>query len=319
MQTRQVTVRPCPPHCRLEALQQLAAAHESARWQALAEAVDSQMAQPSPDWAGLFIAERVNEDEGDALCGAAWVQPLPGNMAQLWQPAGEGESAQALLSAARQWVTKHDVALCHTVIVPEQSARAALLVDAGMQRIAPLRYLAAPSHTRLPEPPATRITLTPWAMLTPEAQHALMSAVQVDSLDCVALREALGTEALIAGFYQQDMAAAAHWYVVHVTRPGQAPDTAGVLLLTPRPEADAWELMLMALLPAWRGERLGEQLLNEAFHQAQAAGVERVLLSVDATNLPACRLYQRAGFICYHSEDVYAWLHDLSAWPQTVV
>lgn len=308
MQTCQVTVRPCPPHCRLEALQQLAAAHESARWQALAEAVDSQMALTSPDWAGLFIAERVSHDGEDALCGAVWVQPLPGNMAQLWQPAGEDESAKALLSAARQWVAEHDFALCHTVIVPQQSARAALLVDAGMQQIAPLRYLAAPSQTRLPEPPSTRITLTPWATLTPEAQHTLMSAVQVGSLDCVALRDALGTAALIAGFYQQDMAATAHWFVVQATRPGEAPDTAGVLLLTPRPEADAWELMLMALLPAWRGERLGAPVLNAAFQRAETAGVERVLLSVDATNHPACRLYERAGFICYHSEDLYAWI-----------
>ncbi|MDR5899955.1 GNAT family N-acetyltransferase [Halomonas vilamensis] len=303
MQTRQVAVRPCPPHRRHEALQQLAAAHDASRWQALAEAVDIQLAQQAPEWGGLFIAEAKGE-----FCGATWVQRLPGNMAQLWQPAEEDETAQALLEAARLWVSERGLTLCHTVIVPEQNARAAALVAAGMQLISPLRYLVAPAKTRLSETSTAAITLVPWATLTQEEQHALISAVQVDSMDCVALREALGTEALIAGFYQQDAYAAAHWYVVRAAWRDNMPETAGVLLLAPRPAVNAWELMLMALLPSWRGYRLGEQLLNAAFRQAQAADVERVLLSVDATNLSACRLYQRAGFIDYHREDVYAWV-----------
>lgn len=309
MQTRQVAVRPCPSHRRPEALQQLAAAHDASRWQALAEAVDTQLAQQAPDWAGLFIAEYVSTGQNDTLCGAIWVQPLPGNMAQLWQPAEEDDAAQVLLRVAQQWVAECDLTLCHTVISPEQRTRVALLGNAGMQLIAPLRYLVAPAKTRLTEKPAPAISLVPWAMLTREEQHALISAVQVDSMDCVALREALGTEALIAGFYQQDAYAAANWYVVQAAWRDNAPETAGVLLLAPRPAVNAWELMLMALLPSWRGYRLGEQLLNAAFRQAQSAGVERVLLSVDATNLPACRLYQRAGFIDYHREDVYAWVN----------
>ncbi|MCL7929622.1 GNAT family N-acetyltransferase [Halomonas llamarensis] len=313
MQTPQVAVRPCPPHRRHEALQQLAAAHESTRWQALAEAVDIQLAQQAPEWAGLFIAECVSDGQNDTLCNATWVQLLPGNMAQLWLPAEEDATAQALLHVAQQWVAERALTLCHTVIGPEQRERVVLLGNAGMQLIAPLRYLVAPAKTRLSEKPAPAITLVPWATLTHEEQHALISAVQVDSMDCVALREALGTDALIAGFYQQDAYAAANWYVVHAAWRDNAPEITGVLLLAPRPAVNAWELMLMALLPSWRGYRLGEQLLNAAFRQAQAAGVERVLLSVDATNLPACRLYQRAGFIDYHREDVYAWINGTKA------
>jgi GNAT superfamily N-acetyltransferase len=313
MQTRQVAVRPCPPHRRPEALQQLAAAHDASKRQALAEAVDIQLAQQAPVWAGLFIAECVSGGQNATLSGAIWVQPLPGNMAQLWQPAEEDDTAQALLRVAQQWVAERDVTLCHTVIDPGQRARVALLERAGMQLIAPLRYLVAPAKTRLSETPTAAIHMVPWATLTHEEQHALIRDVQVDSMDCVALREALGTQALIAGFYQQDAYAAAHWYVVRAAWRDNAPETAGVLLLAPRPAVNAWELMLMALLPSWRGGRLGAQLLNAAFRQAQTAGVERVLLSVDATNRPACRLYQRAGFIDYHREDVYAWLNGAEA------
>ncbi|MBX5466440.1 MAG: GNAT family N-acetyltransferase [Firmicutes bacterium] len=53
----------------------------------------------------------------------------------------------------------------------------------------------------------------------------------------------------------------------------------------------------MALLPDWRGQRLGERLLRAAERWAAQVGVEKISLSVFATNLPAIRLYRRLGYV----------------------
>jgi ribosomal protein S18 acetylase RimI-like enzyme len=52
----------------------------------------------------------------------------------------------------------------------------------------------------------------------------------------------------------------------------------------------------MALLPAWRGRRLGERLVREAEAWAGAEGVAKISLAVFASNLPALRLYRRLGY-----------------------
>jgi ribosomal protein S18 acetylase RimI-like enzyme len=278
---------------------QLAGAHYAAGRRELAQAVDAHLEAPDHSWDGLWVAMH-----GDTLKAALWVQPLPGNMAQLWQPHAVGDAAAALLTAGRNFMHEQGFALCQTVLTPDDSAAARQLEDAGMRLLAPLEYLTAPVR----EPVATpAIRLVPWATLGHDPQIALLGDVQQGSLDCVALREALDTQALLAGFLQQDASAPAHWWAIYLA------DTAddapiGALLLAPRPEVQGIELLLMGLTPQARGRGLGRAVLDAAFAEAYSAGAERVLLSVDTTNTPAYRLYQRAGFVCYSRQQVYAWL-----------
>jgi ribosomal protein S18 acetylase RimI-like enzyme len=51
--------------------------------------------------------------------------------------------------------------------------------------------------------------------------------------------------------------------------------------------------------PAWRGRRVGEQLLSAAAAWASARGVSQLKLSVTVTNGSAQRLYERCGFTPY--------------------
>lgn len=52
----------------------------------------------------------------------------------------------------------------------------------------------------------------------------------------------------------------------------------------------------MGLLPAWRGQRLGERLLQACIGKAWAQGLTRIELAARADNTRAIRLYERLGF-----------------------
>lgn len=55
----------------------------------------------------------------------------------------------------------------------------------------------------------------------------------------------------------------------------------------------------LAVLPAWRGRRIGERLLDQVEVRARAHGACKLTLEVLSGNAPAMRLYARAGFAQY--------------------
>jgi ribosomal-protein-alanine N-acetyltransferase len=56
------------------------------------------------------------------------------------------------------------------------------------------------------------------------------------------------------------------------------------------------EILSVAVVSAHRGKGLARQLLNLHLRRLAGVGTRTVFLEVDEANLPACRLYQRAGF-----------------------
>lgn len=292
---------PCPPDKRREALLQLAAAHDPAQHAALSTALKRTSTTSDEEWQGLLV----NYQQAQ-ITGAIWIQRLPGNMAQLWLPFSgvKAEQTHALLRAAHAWVKGHNIRLCHVEILPHADTQA-LLIEHGMQRLAYLQHLVGSSGGRLAMNSAISLSLQPLCDFSQPQQLGLLAAVGHDSLDSRALREALSVEELFAGFYQQDPLAPQHWYAV-----GYQAEIVGVLLLAPRPAMGRWELMLMGLTPAWRGQGLGRALLNKALELAQQSGVKEMVLAVDEANHPAKRLYQQAGFVRYAQQRLLAWKGD---------
>lgn len=56
------------------------------------------------------------------------------------------------------------------------------------------------------------------------------------------------------------------------------------------------EILSVAIAPAWRRRALGRPLLDLHLRRLAGLGVRSVFLEVDEHNVPACRLYRRAGF-----------------------
>ena len=55
----------------------------------------------------------------------------------------------------------------------------------------------------------------------------------------------------------------------------------------------------MGLVPSVRGRRFGCDVVRQAQQLAQAAGVERIVLAVDAENFPAIKMYNETGFTAW--------------------
>lgn len=61
-------------------------------------------------------------------------------------------------------------------------------------------------------------------------------------------------------------------------------------------ELDVWEIMRMGVLPAFRGERLSQHLLEAVIHRALASDVNELRLAVRADQTRLLDLYAAFGF-----------------------
>ena len=55
-------------------------------------------------------------------------------------------------------------------------------------------------------------------------------------------------------------------------------------------------LARLAVKPSWQGQGIGRALLVQGVQLAQQAGMRRMLLGTQASNLRALQLYRRTGF-----------------------
>lgn len=59
---------------------------------------------------------------------------------------------------------------------------------------------------------------------------------------------------------------------------------------------DEGEIINVAIAPDWRGQGVGLKMLEHFLNLGKERGIARFLLDVRVSNLPAQRLYEKAGF-----------------------
>jgi len=128
----------------------------------------------------------------------------------------------------------------------------------------------------------------------------LLERSYVGTLDCAALngRRALGD--VVDGYQATGTFRPANWLFVRT----QGRDV-GVLLLAEYPAARHWELLYMGLVPPVRGRGWGRAIVRHAQSLVSSAGAERMVLAVDAKNLPALAMYRDAGFMAWDKRTVF--------------
>lgn len=305
-------VVPCPPDRRAEALALvLRDIAPSQRREiggvlldgepAVADAIGSDAAD------GLFIAVRC-----DRLCGAAWGLRQPGNTAILWPPRlvpGEDDQ-QAAAQLARAAVAALDAAgvMMSQVLLRARNAGETPTIEAvGFRYLADLMYLACEADGFPSQPPAAGdLQFEPFEESQRGRLVSLIERTYEGTLDCPALEGGRRMDDVIDGYRATGSFRPSNWYFVReLGGSGLVNQDLGVLLLAAHPGPCHWELVYMGLTPEARGRGWGRKIARQAQWLARCADAERLVLAVDAANLPALAAYRDTGFVAWDQRAVF--------------
>jgi RimJ/RimL family protein N-acetyltransferase len=249
---------------------------------------------------GLFVARTP-----DKLRGAILVDLQPGRVALLYPPGTSGKPLQAevsaeLLQAAIDFCTSRHVRIVQALLETDTGATADALGAAGLSHTVDLLYLVS-THESFPDvQPQSSLSFAPCQPDQQERLGALIERTYVASLDCPALDTARDIEDVLDGYRHTGVFAAERWLFVR-----QEGRDVGCLLLADYPEHDQWELVYMGLVPEVRGRTLGVDVTRYAQWLTRCAGRNRLVLAVDASNVPALAMYAACGFIAWDRRSVY--------------
>lgn len=240
------------------------------------------VADPSPEH--LLVARR-----GGRVVGAGYAELHGDGLAEVRPPAADDPAAaDALAVALLDRLRAAGVVVAQCLVSPDAAADAGSLVRAGFRPVSQLvtlgRSLADVGH-----PPPTPLVFEPVAGVTPELVAAFTDAL-AGSPDMPELTGLRPPAAELAGY------PATHRFLVrHAGRP------AGCLLLAPG------EVLYLGLAPAARGRGFGHALVDRALAGLAAGGAAEAVVSADARNRPALRLYDRHGFKPRRAQAVFLW------------
>jgi ribosomal protein S18 acetylase RimI-like enzyme len=199
------------------------------------------------------------------------------------------------------WLRQQGVKLIQCLLIAEEEPLAEPLLRCGFQRITDLWYLRH-EYTNTVHGLDTPARLT---FLTFEDAHRglfqeTLQRTYEGTLDCPEINGVRTIEEVIAGHQAQGQFDPGRWWVAM-----EQGEPVGALLVTELLESGDWDVSYMGVVPQRRGRGFGKELLLKALTEAWAAGVRRVVLSVDSRNRPAAELYRTMGFEAYDRRAVY--------------
>jgi ribosomal protein S18 acetylase RimI-like enzyme len=126
------------------------------------------------------------------------------------------------------------------------------------------------------------------------------------TLDCPALGSGRHIDDVVSGYRATGQYRPENWQFVCAQSAGDLKGLdVGVLLLADHPGPRHWELIYMGLTPEARGRGWGKTIALQAQWQAQRAGALRLVLAVDAANLPALAAYRATHFLAWDQRAVF--------------
>jgi mycothiol synthase len=293
----------CPPDALPAAISLLAASQTRAGRASLAAAVQQQLDSADADFSGMLVAV----DGGGNALASTWVQLQPGNTAVAWPAPAASPHAEALLGGAAVFAERRGISLTQLIVGPGDTFDASLFERSGFKRLAELLYLCAdlPGGGRSGEDPVSLGQSVEFVVAGEDQEDRLARLIErtyEQTLDCPGLERVRSMDDVLWGYRWQGERLPNEWYFV--CRDHQ---DVGVLLLASHPAAGSWEVIYMGLIPEVRGSGVGDAIARHALERASAAGVERVVLAVDAGNAPARSLYARHGFRAWDRRTIYAY------------
>jgi GNAT superfamily N-acetyltransferase len=246
------------------------------------------------DFSGLWIAKRRG-----TIIGVLLTQQLAGKAAAVWAPEvqegwGRATTARRLLAEALRDFRAKGVRIAQALVDPSGPPQAALdLKRGGLPFITELHYMKRlTAKPILLIPPSITIQWDSYRTETRDQFQEILKSTYIGSLDMPELEGTRSLDEVIEGhkavgrFYPQ------RWQIGILE---ENPRAAIILLLSDTPGKDAFEITYLGLTPQARGRGLGLITLDYARKQAEPL-VDRLELAVDIRNIPAMKLYKKAGF-----------------------
>jgi len=259
------------------------------------------------DAQGVTVVRR-----GARLVGAMVSMVLPGAAGLVWPPqatpgAGRLAVEDALVGHAIDWLRRENARLAQSILTPVETGLAEPLTRNGFRHVTRLRYLR---HDLSGPPPdragAASVAADPdirfysFPACDPSVFAATLVRTYEGTLDCPEVNGVRTPQEILTGHAAQGSHDPNRWWLVR--RLG-AP--VAVLLLTGMPEWQGLDIAYLGVVPEARRLGLGRALTHRALLEARWAGVRWLTLAVDQRNLPACEMYQAAGFALDGQRDVY--------------
>lgn len=246
------------------------------------------------DFSGLLIAEADGKPVGAGLYAVqadktAFVWP-PGVAPTAGQPT---EVADAILQEIGRRIDDADAWLGQCLLEPDAHADRVALARNGFAHYADLSFLVYSLSSPLPpsaDIPFETVVFDPAANAGRFAD--VLEQTYIGTLDCPRLSGLRSGSEALAGHQLTGRFSPSRWKIYRLDH-----EDVGVLLLTDHPDENAWEVVYMGIVPAWRGRGLGRAMLLAGLHDARAAGRGAVTLAVDTANDYAKKTYKDIGFV----------------------
>jgi len=204
---------------------------------------------------------------------------------------GEDRTLVAILTELTRFARRRGLSLLQ-VLTASDSVHARLLKDAGFRYLAELIYLERPASAEIPA--FRTFTAFDWRCYDERDQKLFVEALALsykESLDCPGLTGIRQTQRILEGHKATGVYDPSGWFLATC-----GDDIAGVIITAAVEQRPALEIVYMGVSPAFRGQCVGDALLQSAVEHARSKRQSHLTLAVDAINAPARRLYDRWSF-----------------------
>ncbi len=251
---------------------------------------------------GWFLAWQAEQPLGSVLA-----DHLAGGAGSIWPPrvidasAAPRITADQLLGRAIEYLSARGAVIVQAQLESSAGDDAQVLRAAGFEPFCELVYLTSESADFPITPPAKRLRFEPYSRDNHARLVRVVEETYRGTLDCPRLNGLRDVDDVLAGYQATGEFDPERWFIVrHEGR------DAGCLLLTAYRDPPVWELIYQGIVPSCRGRGLGTDVTRHAQWLAGQAGIQQLVLAVDAANEPALSVYAAAGFRAWESRWVFA-------------
>lgn len=243
----------------------------------------------------------------DQIVSAGWAQPQSGNAATLWPPVSnrgcESQVASTLLREIVIVLDQAGISYSQLLLEDGNDQRIESLEENGFQFVAKLEYLGRKTSSSFSHDSAnkdSRLSFEPFKSEDRQWLSQIVEATYIDTLDCPSLAGLREIEDTLEGYRSTGNYRPENWFCIRMDG-----DVVGILILAELDLGENYELVYMGLLPQYRGEGLGNEIVQFACSHAAAAGADQIMVAVDTVNHPAQKAYVKNGFVSWANRWAY--------------